>query len=95
MISGKRERAGREIFLPGAWIKIDGLPCEAWKQGLFGDDKHVSEPAGALFARAWARASGDDPPRFEETRKKPAKAVPAAEEKAAPAARTKGKGKSK
>lgn len=97
VVSGKRDRAGREIFLPGAWIKIEGLACEAWKAPLLGGKKSVREPCGTLFARAWARASGGDPPRFEETRKKAAKeGAPAkAAEPAKETSKTKAKGKGK
>lgn len=63
---GKRERAGRTVFLRGGYAKGAGknLPMEEWKQPFYGTlARHVvTEPAGALFARAYKRiADGDKP----------------------------------
>ena len=63
---GKRERAGRSIFLKGGYSKGDkkNLPMEDWKQPFYGVlARHViTEPVHALFARAYKRiADGDKP----------------------------------
>jgi len=74
VVEGKRERSGREVFLPGAWDKGRGKspPMEAWKKPFY--EASASglprvmplEPLPALFAKAWARVAGGDAPRFEE-----------------------------
>ncbi|WP_091470272.1 hypothetical protein [Paenarthrobacter nitroguajacolicus] len=81
VLTAKRPRAGRELFLPGSWIKINDvdLPMEGWKAPMFGikpvDRPHL--PLGvllprmhvsALFEGAWARyTSGDQPALVELT----------------------------
>jgi hypothetical protein len=71
VVEGKRERAGRDIFLPGGWEKRSSgyaLPVETWKLPFFGGTARatIREPVGELYARALERALGDDRPKFEE-----------------------------
>ncbi len=74
VVEGKRERAGREIFLPGAWEKGQGkaLPMERWKQPLYALDKGVLprpvplRPLHELFAVALERVRSGDVPKLEE-----------------------------
>lgn len=70
VVFGKRERAGRELFLPGGWEKLAGVHIESWKHALYtvlGGAPVVAEPYGALFARTYARSLTEDGPRFEDT----------------------------
>jgi hypothetical protein len=57
-------RAGRTIFLKGGYSKGTGknLPMEEWKQSFYaGLSRHViTEPAHALFARAYKRITDGD-----------------------------------
>ncbi|MFE7842567.1 DNA-binding protein [Streptomyces sp. NPDC057474] len=78
VVEASRTRAGRSLFLPGAWVdpKAPRLPLERWKLPLFGDlmsDEHATfgvivptEPAAELYRRAWQRIQDGDTPRFEE-----------------------------
>ena len=74
VVQGKRERAGREIFLPGAWEKGAGLdlPNEAWKTPLFaighgGLGRMLPpRPLHAMFEAAWKRIEAGDAPKYEE-----------------------------
>jgi hypothetical protein len=58
-VSGKRQRAGREAFLPGGWenLKAPNLPLESWKLALHGveregkDGAQLRLPMGHLFLR--------------------------------------------
>jgi hypothetical protein len=63
---GKRERAGRTIFIKGGYTKgdRDNLPIEEWKLSFFGAlDRHIpTEPTHLLFARAWKRVEDGDKP---------------------------------
>ncbi|MEO8702853.1 MAG: hypothetical protein ABI867_22605 [Kofleriaceae bacterium] len=63
---GKRERAGRTIFIKGGYSKGEGknLPMEEWKQPFYvGLERHLAaEPAHLLFARAWKRVEDGDKP---------------------------------
>ena len=63
---GKRERAGRSIFVKGGYSKGTGknLPMEEWKQPFYEVlERHVvTEPAHALFARAYKRIEDGDKP---------------------------------
>ncbi|MGZ5966648.1 MAG: hypothetical protein ACXWP4_03195 [Polyangiales bacterium] len=70
---GKRERAGREVFLPGGWGKGSGkdLPMEDWKKPFY--EANVgrnlpTEPLHTLYARAWKRVESGDGPKFEKVR---------------------------
>lgn len=70
---GKRERAGREVFLPGGWGKGGGkdLPMEDWKKPFYAANigrNLPTEPMHALFARAWKRVESGDGPKFEKVR---------------------------
>jgi len=78
VVEAARARAGRSLFLPGAWmdIKSPHTPMEAWKlpffEGLLHDRGAVfgvlvpTEPAADLYRRAWQRLRDGDAPRFEE-----------------------------
>ena len=76
VVEGKRERAGREVFLPGGWEKASkgkNLPSEGWKRSLY----HLAHgaplsrilpprPHHELFEAAWKRVVSGDAPKFEE-----------------------------
>lgn len=74
VVPGKRERAGREIFLPGGWSKgtKDDLPQETWKAPLFVYPRGALPqrlpplPLHAMFQAAWARVEAGDPPKLDE-----------------------------
>ncbi len=71
VVSAVRARAGRSLFLPGAWSEQKGLglPVEQWKLPMYGPFLCALvpvEPAAELFARAWRRILDGDVPRFEE-----------------------------
>jgi hypothetical protein len=60
VIEGKRERAGRSIFIKGAYSKgrNKDLPMEEWKQPYYGALERNSlpaEPIHLVFAKAWKR----------------------------------------
>lgn len=77
VIEGKRERAGRSVFLPGAWDKVRGIAMEGYKVGLFGsiafDEPMLTVAPHEAYARAWARWKSGDRPGFEDVEKKPKK----------------------
>lgn len=75
VVEGKRARAGRSLFLPGAWLeaKPPHLPLEEWKAAPFAllDEPKVApalgvvvpfDPVADLFRRAWERWSDGDRP---------------------------------
>ena len=66
VVEGKRERAGRAVFIKGGYTKGDGsnLPMEEWKQPFYALlDRHVpTEPCHLLFARAWKRVEDGEKP---------------------------------
>jgi hypothetical protein len=77
VVTAKRARAGRSIFLPGGWLalKAPHLPLERWKIALLvGDEGGVSDlgivipvaPPPRLFGLAWDRVRAGDGPRFDE-----------------------------
>ncbi|WP_406132612.1 DNA-binding protein [Streptomyces zaomyceticus] len=77
VVSAVRARAGRSLFLPGAWAEQSApvLPVEQWKLSMYGPVAGTrpvlgalvpTEPAAELFARAWQRILDGDVPRFEE-----------------------------
>ncbi|WP_406065750.1 DNA-binding protein [Streptomyces sp. NBC_01077] len=77
VVSAVRARAGRSLFLPGAWAEQSAplLPVEQWKLPMYGPAAGggpvlgalvPTEPAAELFARAWQRILDGDVPRFEE-----------------------------
>ncbi|MFE5793713.1 DNA-binding protein [Streptomyces sp. NPDC056503] len=81
VVSAVRARAGRSLFLPGAWVDQSApvLPVEQWKLSLFGlagGGRPVlgplvpAEPVAELYARAWRRIADGDLPRFEELKVK-------------------------
>jgi len=78
---GQRSRAGRDIFLTGAWVELPApdVPVETWKLSLYGAtpgaDGSVTTPLDRLlpqvplhrlFEGAWARWAGGDRPGFVE-----------------------------
>lgn len=81
VVTAKRSRAGRELFLPGGWepLKLPNLPIETWKLALYGYDSVEPFRGGAatrvlprcvvpdLFRRAWQRIVDGDHPRYAET----------------------------
>lgn len=70
VVEGKRERAGRDVFLPGGWeARSSGwaLPLETWKLPLLGKSKATVRGAiGAAYEQAEARIAAGDGPKFEE-----------------------------
>ncbi|QFZ19459.1 hypothetical protein [Saccharothrix syringae] len=74
VLTAKRARAGRSLFLPGGWLALTAphLPLEAWKAPMFGytGDPRAAivprEPVADLFARAWRRVLDGDAPAYEE-----------------------------
>ncbi|MEI5520117.1 DNA-binding protein [Streptomyces brasiliscabiei] len=78
VVEASRTRAGRSLFLPGAWLdpKAPRLPLERWKLPLYAalmSDEHATfgvivpaEPPAELYRRAWQRIQDGDTPRFEE-----------------------------
>lgn len=76
VLTAKRARAGRSLFLPGGWLALNRphLPLESWKAPMFGfTDTPVGvvvprEPLGDLFARAWQRILDGDTPAYEQLR---------------------------
>jgi hypothetical protein len=72
VIEAKRPRAGRGLFLPGAWsnLKAPALPVESWKERFYPlVDHRQAVPmmsVAELFARAWARVRDGDAPAFEQ-----------------------------
>jgi hypothetical protein len=80
IVQAKRERAGREYFLPGGWeaIKAPNLPLETWKLPLYGYESTDSLRGGtaekivplgsitSLFQQAWKRWLDGDRPAYAE-----------------------------
>ncbi|GAA1296660.1 hypothetical protein [Saccharothrix xinjiangensis] len=74
VLTAKRARAGRSLFLPGGWLALGAphLPLEAWKAPMFGFTTTPRgvvvprEPIADLFARAWQRVLDGDAPAYEE-----------------------------
>ncbi|MFI2204868.1 hypothetical protein ACH47Z_29590 [Streptomyces sp. NPDC020192] len=72
VVTAKRPRAGRTLFLPCGWrdLKSPALPVETWKEGLYPipDRGRAIPPAPVpeLFARAWDRVRAGDAPAYEE-----------------------------
>ncbi|WNV88209.1 hypothetical protein [Umezawaea sp. Da 62-37] len=74
VLTAKRARAGRTLFLPGGWLNLGSphLPLESWKTPMFGITDRgwgvlsPREPVAALFARAWQRVVDGDTPAYEE-----------------------------
>jgi hypothetical protein len=81
VVEGKRERAGRDVFLPGGWEPRSSgwkLPVETWKLSFFGADRAtIRGSIGGAYERAVERVLTGDAPKFEEVaavRKKKGKA---------------------
>jgi hypothetical protein len=76
VVSAKRARAGRSLFLPGGWLalKAPHLPLESWKAPMFGFSEQPSGPilprgpVAELFVYAWHRVLDGDAPGYEELR---------------------------
>ncbi|ROP34850.1 hypothetical protein [Saccharothrix texasensis] len=76
VLTAKRARAGRSLFLPGGWLALSAphLPLEGWKAPMFdyanGQPGAIvpREPVADLFARAWQRVLDGDAPAYEELR---------------------------
>ncbi|MFD3561509.1 hypothetical protein ACFWVU_17785 [Streptomyces sp. NPDC058686] len=72
VVEAKRARAGRGLFLPGAWLalKSPALPVETWKRALYDIPGNTATvpllPVPELFIRAWDRVRAGDVPAFEE-----------------------------
>ncbi|MFE9750506.1 hypothetical protein ACFYOT_36855 [Saccharothrix saharensis] len=74
VLTAKRARAGRSLFLPGGWLALAAphVPLESWKAPMFDhtpDQPGVivpREPVADLFARAWQRVLDGDAPAYEE-----------------------------
>ncbi|WP_156753684.1 hypothetical protein [Actinokineospora pegani] len=74
VLSAKRARAGRSLFLPGGWLALSAphLPLERWKAPMFGftaTPGRVITPLGPvadLFTTAWGRVLDGDAPAYEE-----------------------------
>ncbi|MER5265400.1 hypothetical protein ABTZ99_25300 [Actinosynnema sp. NPDC002837] len=74
VLTAKRARAGRSLFLPGGWLALAAphLPLERWKTPMFeyaqGQPGVIVplEPVADLFARAWQRVLDGDAPAYEE-----------------------------
>ncbi|BCJ45941.1 hypothetical protein GCM10010168_56390 [Actinoplanes ianthinogenes] len=69
VVAGKRERAGRPVFLPGAWrpARAPHRPVETWKlRGLADLDGTllVLTSLPRQFGMAWARVLDGDEPRY-------------------------------
>ncbi|WP_182866451.1 DNA-binding protein [Stieleria mannarensis] len=81
VVSAKRGRAGRDIFLPGGWepLKLPNLPVETWKLSMYGHDGTgrlrggtaallvCTRPVASQFRFAYDRVTSGDAPRYEET----------------------------
>lgn len=74
VLTAKRARAGRSLFLPGGWLALGAphLPLEAWKAPMFGFTTTPPgviaprEPVADLFTRAWRRVLDGDAPAYEQ-----------------------------
>lgn len=87
IVSAKRERSGREYFLPGGWeaLNAPNLPLETWKLPLYGYQdttrlrggfaKRILPPASiaSLFQQAWKRWQTGDRPAYATAPLKPTK----------------------
>ncbi|TWU01630.1 DNA-binding protein [Neorhodopirellula pilleata] len=80
VVTAKRSRAGRDVFLPGGWeaLKLPNLPIETWKLPMFGHTNTdrlrggyaglivCPRPVGEQFRVAWQRVVDGDAPKYEE-----------------------------
>ncbi|GAA2985485.1 hypothetical protein GCM10010483_32280 [Actinokineospora diospyrosa] len=73
VLTAKRARAGRTLFLPGGWLALASphLPLESWKAPLYNLPTNpwlvitALEPIPDLFTRAWTRTQTGDAPGYE------------------------------
>ncbi|MGR6318786.1 hypothetical protein Q2K19_32080 [Micromonospora soli] len=75
VLAGKRERAGRGVFLPGGWLaaKTPNPPMETWKQPLYlflNGLTLVTRTTPELFRAAWDRVTAGDNPRYLDLQEK-------------------------
>ncbi|MGW0432685.1 hypothetical protein ACWDV4_09085 [Micromonospora sp. NPDC003197] len=79
VVEATRSRAGRTLFLPGAWLARSSphVPIEQWKAVLFGVSGDGEAPLGVtvpvepvpdFYRRAWQRLRDGDVPHFEQLR---------------------------
>ncbi|MFB7593774.1 DNA-binding protein [Streptomyces sp. NPDC056160] len=77
VVQGTRTRAGRSLFLPGAWQALakPHTPLERWKLPLYdllhGEQAALgvvvpTQPVADLYRQAWQRVLDGDGPRLEE-----------------------------
>lgn len=71
VVTAKRARASRSLFLPGGWHEMrTALPLETWKGGLYpvhdGSAIFPDRPVVDLFRHAWQRVQEGDAPGFEQ-----------------------------
>ncbi len=77
VVSAKRTRAGRSLFLPGGWLALRAphLPVERWKIPMLTLDEDGDPalsivvplaPPPRIFELAWQRILDGDTPRFDE-----------------------------
>jgi hypothetical protein len=80
VVEAKRERAGRELFLPGGWeaLKAPNLPIESWKLKHLGYENTdvlrggaaeyivVERPIASLFELVWNRYQLGDVPAYAD-----------------------------
>lgn len=77
VLTAKRARAGRSLFVPGGWLALKDphLPIEEWKQPMFRFHEGTPmgplvplRPVGDLFRLAWQRVLDGDAPGYQELR---------------------------
>ena len=72
LVEGKRERAGRDVFLPGGWERATAI--ETYKLPLYDrvsfDRPTMTSAPHALYARAFERWASGDKPGFEDVTKR-------------------------
>lgn len=78
VVTATRPRAGRTLFLPGAWaaLRSPHMPLEEWKTTLYGGLLVATipvlgvivpvEPVARLYRRSWQRVREGDGPRFTQ-----------------------------
>jgi hypothetical protein len=77
VVEGSRSKAGRSLFLPGGWTRLEvpHLPLERWKLPMYDlreGERPVlgvvvpTRPVAALYREAWRRIEEGDEPQLEE-----------------------------